>query len=69
VKLEAENGELGVAAKELLVLAWTIADTERVCMFSATGVLELTLCCADMDEIDRLRTTTGTNIHPFGHAL
>jgi len=29
VKLEAENGELGVA-RELLVRARTVADTERV---------------------------------------
>jgi pre-mRNA-processing factor 6 len=38
VKLEAENGELGVA-RELLVRARTVADTERVCL---TILLETT---------------------------
>ena len=41
VKLEAENGELGVA-RELLVRARTVADTERVRSFSATKILFLT---------------------------
>jgi pre-mRNA-processing factor 6 len=42
VKLEAENGELGVA-KELLVRARMIAGTERVRIVSSTTVLMLTL--------------------------
>jgi pre-mRNA-processing factor 6 len=42
VKLEAEDGELGVA-KELLVRARTVADTERVRIVSSTTVLILTL--------------------------
>ena len=42
VKLVAENGELGVA-KELLVRARTVADTERVHIVSSTRVLILTL--------------------------
>ena len=42
MKLEAENGVLGVA-KELLVRASTVADTERVHIVSSTRVLILTL--------------------------
>jgi pre-mRNA-processing factor 6 len=42
VKLEAENGELGVA-KELLVRARTVADTERVRVVSSPRVLMLIL--------------------------
>lgn len=34
VKLEAENGEYGVA-RELLIRARTVADTERVCSTSS----------------------------------
>lgn len=45
VKLEAENGELGVA-RELLVRARTVADTERVCCsFPIIAVFELTNQC------------------------
>lgn len=40
VKLEAENGELGVA-RELLVRARTVADTQRVSLISF-----LTICSA-----------------------
>jgi len=35
VKLEAENGEMGVA-RELLIRARTVADTQRVSILSLT---------------------------------
>lgn len=48
VKLEAENGELGVA-RELLIRARTVADTERVSdMFSMLTRAQPSI---DMDEI------------------
>lgn len=64
MKLEDENAELSVAARELLARARTVADIEMVRMLSATGVLELTLCCADTDEINGLRGTTGGKYSP-----
>jgi hypothetical protein len=68
VKLEAENGELGVA-KELLVRARTVADTERVRTFSSMRILILTSDCSDLDEVGRLRAATGTNLYCFGHVI
>ena len=54
VKLEAENGELGVA-RELLVRARTVADTQRVSVFVAGQVsCALTGILADLDEVRRL---------------
>jgi hypothetical protein len=68
VKLEAENGELGVA-RELLVRARTVADTERVRTYPLMGILVLTFNCPDMDEIGRIRTATGANINRVGYAI
>jgi len=53
VKLEAENGELGVA-RELLVRARTVAGTERVrsVLYTLTFI-KLTICI-DLDEVCRI---------------
>jgi hypothetical protein len=76
VKLEAENGEFGVA-RELLIRARTVADTERVSFtfiinqFLSTDLTFLFLIL-DLDEIRRIRTSTKPtshcSLHPFhGH--
>lgn len=52
VKLEAENGELGVA-RELLIRARTVADTERVSKMYVFH-FDTGSTLVDMDEICRV---------------
>ena len=52
VKLEAENGELGVA-RELLIRARTVADTERVSHLYIF-YFNSAQCSIDMDEVCRV---------------
>ena len=60
VKLEAENGELGVA-RELLVRARTVADTQRVSHIISFDIYvksdtDVGTCSLDLDEIRCVRT-------------
>jgi pre-mRNA-processing factor 6 len=57
VKLEAENGETD-AARELLVRARTVADTDRV-SYSPSLRSTITNDYVDLDEVCGVRTTTG----------
>jgi hypothetical protein len=65
VKLEAENAELGVAARELLVRARTVADRNGTYVLCYGSSRVDFVCCADTDEINGLRGTTGDKYPPL----
>ena len=62
VKLEAENGELGVA-RELLVRARTVADTQRVSARPRVVAICFLTIHPDLDEVCGIRATARPDIN------